>query len=218
MKFGLLVLALFLGGLLAWMHRRDQRRYAAWRTNVLGCENTPLAQCEKTIAADGFPVLRGKFASKAAEVRLFRDDATFRKLPSLWISVSLRADLREFPHLDILARSQNTEFYSPGGQLPYRLDSPPGWSTELTIKCGAPQASLVSLAPHAAEFFADARAKEILVTPQGVRLVYQLSQARRAEYLVLRAGHFEIGAVPPALLELLLARANAVANTISTHA
>lgn len=217
MKFELLVIALLLGSVLVWMHLRDRRRYEAWCTNVLGCENSSLVECEKTLAGDGFPVLRGRFAGKAAEVSLFRDDATFRKVPSLWITVSLRADLGEFPHLDILARSQSTEFYSPGGQLPYRLDSLPGWPTELTIKCSAPRAALESLSEHACEFFADPRAKELLVTPKGVRLVYQLSQARRAEYLVLRAGHFDTDGAPTALLQLLLSRASALANTIHAH-
>ena len=53
--------------------------------------------------------------------------------------------------------------------------------------------------------------KELVITPRGVRLVYQAAQAERAEYLVLRQAHFTNNKADPALVRTLLDRAIAIA-------
>lgn len=45
------------------------------------------------------------------------------------------------------------------------------------------------ISPHM-RIFEDPRAKEMLVTRSGVRIVYQVSQAQRAQYAVLRQAVF----------------------------
>jgi hypothetical protein len=58
--------------------------------------------------------------------------------------------------------------------------------------------------------FEDPRVKELLVTPHGVRIVYQLDQAERGHYLVLRQAQFSEQPVPALLAQRLLDRAIAI--------
>jgi hypothetical protein len=59
-------------------------------------------------------------------------------------------------------------------------------------------------------FFAAPKAKEILITPKGVRLVYQVDQGTRAEYLVLRSANFASPQVTAEIMRDLLDRAVAL--------
>ena len=70
--------------------------------------------------------------------------------------------------------------------------------------------SLARLTPHMTAFD-DVRTKELLVTPRGLRLVYQASQAERAEYLVLRQAKFAAIGLDVALVSNLLDRLIALA-------
>lgn len=65
------------------------------------------------------------------------------------------------------------------------------------------------IAPHMS-FFDDPRAKELLITPHGLRLVYQADQAQRAHYLVLRQAAFTDLTLDPARLRDLMDRAIAL--------
>jgi hypothetical protein len=58
--------------------------------------------------------------------------------------------------------------------------------------------------------FEDPRVKELLVTPRGVRIVYQIDQAERAQYLVLRQAQFADQPLGALLAERLLDRAIAI--------
>lgn len=215
MTLEILLATVLLAGVLAWFYRRDQRRHRAWRRGLLTCDNVPMEDCRCHFATDGFPYLEGSFAGRAATVQLIRDDATMRKLPSLWISATLRQALPAWPTVDVVARHRSSEFFTPALELPHRLPLPPHWPDELLIKSSEPIAPLSALESQVIEFFADPRAKEILVTPRGVRVRYQLAQARRAEYLVLRAGEFDEDAAEPELIRQLLARAHGIITQIT---
>ena len=65
------------------------------------------------------------------------------------------------------------------------------------------------LTPHVA-MFEDPRVKELLVTPRGVRIVYQIDQAERAQYMVLRQAQFAEQPLAALLAQRLLDRAIAI--------
>jgi hypothetical protein len=64
--------------------------------------------------------------------------------------------------------------------------------------------------------FGDPRMKELVITPKGVRLVYQAAQAERADYLVLRQARFIQDRVDAALVSSLLDRVMAIAAAADT--
>ena len=110
-------------------------------------------------------------------------------------------------------RPQNTEFYSPSAGLPLSLRIPAGWPQQ---RCCAPTSRthlsrIEPLSPHM-PMFDDQKTKEV-VTPRGVRIVYQASQGERAYYMVLRQPEFGAAVFPAALARRLLDQAMAVYNS-----
>ena len=66
--------------------------------------------------------------------------------------------------------------------------------------------------------FEDQRLKEMLVTPKGVRVVYQVQQAERAKYAVLRQIEFADNTLPPALARRLLDTVLAIHGSLAEAA
>lgn len=206
-------LALAAGAALAALHRRGRRRLAAARAAVFAATYDLFESYRVTQDGIDFPSLRGRYRGHDFHLDLVTDTLTFRKLPVLWLRVSLVAALPGTGTLDILVRSQNVEFYSPSADLPHRIEPRPGWPADAMVKTDdiarAPDVAVIDR--HIA-MFETPQVKELLITPKGVRIVYLLDQARRAEYLVLRQAEFDHASLAPALLRDLMDR------TILLHA
>ncbi|TIX63253.1 MAG: hypothetical protein E5V33_13140, partial [Mesorhizobium sp.] len=67
------------------------------------------------------------------------------------------------------------------------------------------------------DIFAEGRAKELLVTPKGVRIVWLLAEAERARYGVFRQAAFGDARLDPALVERLLQSASALRDAINVR-
>jgi hypothetical protein len=210
MRWDALLLGAALAAVLAWLWRRDQRRERAWRATLLDRAGELLEDCTGHADALGFPVLEGHFRGTRVQLRLVADAVALRRLPCLWLGVTVTAPIARTSVLDILARAQSSEFYSPSEVLTARVPTPEAWPAHLQIKSDGEPGELAAIAPDVQAFFADPRAKECLITPRGVRLVYQLGQARRGDYLLLRAARFDTQGAQPALVEALLSRALAL--------
>lgn len=200
---------------LVWIYRRDKRRFESDRAVLLDDSKDLFENTELTRTAMEYPKLRGRYRGYEATIDAVVDHLAVRKVPSLWLRVTIRAE-SPFPgSCDILARAHNVEFYSPSIGFDHTLPLPAGWPDHLTVKSDDPDrmppASL--LAPHV-QAFEDPRMKELLVTPRGVRLVRQAAQAARAEYMVLRQSLFGPVTVPRELLVSLLDRAVALADAL----
>jgi len=160
----------------------------------------------------GYPVLEGRYRGHAFHLDGVVDTLTFRKLPVLWLRVSLLDALPGAAALDILVRSQNTEFYSPGDSLPHALPPRPGWPADALVRTDDPgRLPDLAVVDRHMKLFDRPLAKELLITAKGIRIVYLLDQARRAEYLVLRQAEFDHGLVDKELLRDLMDR------TIALH-
>lgn len=62
--------------------------------------------------------------------------------------------------------------------------------------------------------FADPHAKELLITPKGVRIVWQLAEAERGRYGVFRQVEFGEVRLAPDLLRAILDRLIAIEQAI----
>jgi hypothetical protein len=164
-----------------------------------------------------YPVLVGEYRKSRFHLDLIVDTLTFRKLPVLWLRISLLAPLPGTATLDILVRSQNAEFYSPANDLPIQLRPLAGWPADAIVRTDRPeQAPDLSVIDRHMSVFAQPRTKEMLITPKGVRLVYMLDQARRAEYLVLRQAEFEHATIDKEILQGLMDRTIAIHQDLTT--
>lgn len=158
-----------------------------------------------------FPILTGRYGGVRVRLEPIADHVVMRKIPSLWLLVTIREEVPFEGALDLLVRPQNVEFYSPSARLPVQLEVPPGWPQPAWLRSDDPERMPpLSLIARHIGFFDDPKAKELVVTPKGVRLVYQVNQSVRAHYMVLRQAHFENLALSPERLQDLLDRAVAL--------
>lgn len=139
-----------------------------------------------------FPILTGEYKGYSVRLEPVFDQMTFRKLPSLWMSVTIYRPIPVDGTLDYLVRPQNTEFYSPWSRLPYDLNIPHGWPAHAVLRSDveAP-VPLELISPFIGIFQDDPKVKELLITKSGVRFVYQIDESQRSHYLVLRQPLFE---------------------------
>jgi hypothetical protein len=162
----------------------------------------------------GFPVLTGRY--RGAEIRLepVLDDMAWRKLPSLWLKATVLTSNPRRGTLGLLVRPRGGEFYSPTAEMKERLPLPASFPPD-TLMC-SDKASTAPVAPLEKQLqaFEDPSTKELVITPLGVRLVYQAAQAQRAEYLVLRQARFTETRVGAALVTSLLERALAIVAAV----
>lgn len=194
------VFVLVSGAFGAFLRRREGR----WRADLL-------SDCAGRLAAPrlgrdraGFATLRGRYAGTAVDVRLVPDTLVHRRLPQLWLQVTLRTPLPTGCVLDVLRRPAGAEFYAPD-HLPNRYPVPEAWPPDTPVRGTAGADSLhARLAPVLAQILMDPRVKEVLFTPDGLRLTLQASQGTWGTYLLLRGSRFPIERVSPELFDGIL--------------
>ena len=152
-----------------------------------------------------FPTLEGRYRGFPVRLEPVLDAVAWRKVPSLWLKVTLLKPNPVRATFDYLVRPQGVEFYSPSSDLPHQMRVPEGWP-QYAVLCTddvewmpAPR-----LFTEHIRLFADERMKELLVTPLGTRLVRQIAQAERGDYLVLRQARFAKARAEAAVVEAML--------------
>lgn len=201
--FGLIAFAAVLANLAIRDHRAS---VAARRSLLASCRGVLEDECWSA-GDDGFPVLEGKWQGAPVKVALIPDTMIMRRLPQLWLSVTLKDHAAHTPALSILARYMGNEFYATTPDLPERLDPPPGLPIDIMIRGDGPrsQSMCAGLKSELAQLLADPKTKEITLTANGLRIIRQASEGRRGEHLLLRQAVFDDAEVPCAELEQTLA-------------
>jgi hypothetical protein len=176
------------------------------------------ARLEDT-GAVGLPRLCGRFAQYHVQVQPVVDTLALRRLPVLWLLVTLQDALPLRARLDLMMRSAGPTTFSNFDLLPVTLPTPAGFPDHAMLRTDD-RAHVIAtevLRPHVG-LFADPRAKELLLTPNGVRIVWMLAEADRARYGVFRQADFGDVSLQPELLRALLARLIAVRTSILERA
>lgn len=119
------------------------------------------------------------------DLQALPDALSMRKLPCLWLMVTLTEPQPIAAETRIMARASGLEPFSTWEHLPFEPALPPDFP-DCTLRSSAPlplaQASLSRLAP----LFADPRVKELTLSPKGLRLVILAEEAPRNAYLIFR--------------------------------
>jgi hypothetical protein len=171
--------------------KQRKRARAAYFSQVEGLFDRVATRIEPT----GFPRLTAHLGDLAFDLQALPDSLTFRKLPALWVMVSLPEPMPVKATLDIMTRPTGQEPFTGFNSLRHNL---PG-AAFLPEGCGvrsddadlAPDAQLI--ARHAG-VFADPLVKELLISPKGVRLVILGDEADRGRFLIFRDA--EVGRTP----------------------
>jgi len=216
---------LVLGGLallfaaIAWYLRGRAQLRADLRAGYFAAVAPEFSNLRQAVADTGFPRLSGVWQGDTFDLQAVPDTLTFRKLPALWLLVTLPAPQPVRGTLDMLLRPMGTEPFTHFMQLPTQIATPPGFPPEAVLRCddptALPPAELV--ARHVAGLD-KTRLKELVISPKGLRLVWLMEEADRTRYLIFRDAEMGANALPPAQLRPLLTALQSLRDDLSETA
>ncbi|MET2828029.1 hypothetical protein [Mesorhizobium shangrilense] len=212
---GAIALALVLH--LAWLARTSRDRASA----VLAVEQASI----RAVIADaadvsdgtaGIITWEGSWNGRRVQVRTIVDTLATRKLPARWLSVSIIEQVAIPATFDMMMRPGSPTTFSNFDHLEHTLPKALGFPAEAVLRTDHRGARLPQniIACHL-EVFSEGRAKELLIAPKGVRIVWLLAEAQRARYGVFRQAEFGGATLDPALIERLLNSASALRDAIN---
>ena len=212
---GAIVLALILH--LAWLARASRNRasvalaidHASVRTVI-----TDAADVSDGTA--GVITWEGSWNGRRVQVRTIVDTLATRKLPARWLSVSITEPVSVPGTFDMMMRPGSPTTFSNFDHLDHTLPKVADFPAEAVLRTDRKGVRFPQdiIADHL-EIFAEGRAKELLITPKGVRIVWLLAEAERARYGVFRQAEFGGARLEPALIEKLLISASALRDAIN---
>lgn len=170
---------------------------------------------ETRLEPTGFPRMTGRRDGLAFDLQAVPDTLTFRKLPALWVLVTLPEPLRLDATLDLMARPSGNEPFTKFATLPQSLPTPPELPKDIAIRSDdATRVPLPDLIARHADLFGDPRVKELVLSPKGLRIVILAEEADRGRYLIFREAEMGRTPLPPSRLEPLLDRLAAIRKDV----
>jgi hypothetical protein len=194
-----LILAAFACGGLVVFAASEHRRVVAARGRLLDEAGTVLDGTVIRRAPDGFPVATGRDAGgRRVQVGLIADTMVTRRLPQLWLSVRIEDPAhRDRPTIGAISRPTGSEYFSAVHELPEWV-APSGNGTPMIIRSDGRATARQTERSIGCfnRLFADARIKEAMISPAGVRVLCQASEGDRAAHMFLRQVRFPLERVP----------------------
>lgn len=180
-----------------WVASREQRKSMTQRRGLLDQAGDLLDDARFTHAADGHPIVLGRMADGTpVKLEVITDTLITRRLPQLWLRVTLFQDLPALPSLGLLARPTGAEFYSVVHDFTDWIAPPPSDVPALMRgNAGSEDACWEGLRRGIVGFTADKTVKELVVGADFVRIVVQAAQGEPASHLLLRQARFSIQAI-----------------------
>ncbi|WP_206456290.1 hypothetical protein [Aurantimonas marina] len=203
---------------LGWMYHRDRTRMIAHRRSVFEACRGLLDDAELSQDGADYPRLAGCRNGVPVELRLLADTIQLRKLPVLWLLVTIQQPVKVAGVFDMMIRPDNSEYYSPHDRLRTVLPTPVGWPDDAVVRCDRPEAVaplLDHLTPHVCAFTGEGRGKELFVAPRGLRLAYRVDESRRGHYLATRQPLFDNDRLDRDMVESVIARGFALAADLN---
>ena len=218
---GLTLLLIVAGAGVAMLARQSIRAAHARRLSRLGyfdhCRSlfsgSRLSQC-----ATGFPRLSGRYRNSDADLQAVPDTLTFRKLPALWVLVTLPGPLPVLATFNLMIRPTGVEPFSGFHRLPDQIAIPDGFPGDCAIRTDDPRHLLPEhvLAPHL-PLFDNPLIKELVISPKGLRIVFLAEEADRTRYLIFRDAEMGRTPLPPEQITPVLERLQAIKTDIERY-
>lgn len=188
-----------------YVHFKDGRERSKRRSGFLDEVQDLFSGGLKIIRPDGFPRISGSYQGLTFDVQAVPDTLNVRKLPTLWLLVSLPQPMPVKATFDVMMRPRGVEVFSKHSELPVQLEPDPAFPHDCTIRTDAPG----DLPPrdlllrHAAILRED-RAKELVISPRGLRIVWLAEEAHRGRYLLFRDAEMGLSPFPAAEVKPIL--------------
>lgn len=214
----LIPLGLALAALCLWLALRlireaSERSHA--RAGYFSAVKPLFDRGETRLQPTGFPRMTGRRRGLSFDLQAVPDTLTFRKLPALWVLVTLPEPLPLHATLDLMARPSGNEPFTRFPTLPQSLPTPPDLPKEIAIRSDdATRVPPHDLIARHADLFTDPRVKELVLSPKGLRIVILAEEADRGRYLIFREAEMGRAPLPPARLEPLLDRLAAIREDV----
>jgi hypothetical protein len=192
---------------IATAHRlwRETVRGRADRAAFLSLLRPLLAEPRTRLEPSGFPRLAGRYAGHAVDVQAVPDALSLRKLPALWLLVSLTEPQPLLGETRIMVRPSGLEPFSTFAQLPAETAPPPGFPPQCVVRTTAPgHLPPARVMAVLALLLKDPALKEIVLSPAGLRLVRLAEEAPRGSYLLFREADLGRTALSAATIQPLL--------------
>ncbi|MCA0433556.1 MAG: hypothetical protein LCH46_09840 [Proteobacteria bacterium] len=208
---------------LLWRQVKLKEALAATAAGAMFADLEPLLENVERKPGDsaGSWKLSGRYAGEIFQFTTVVDTLAVRKLPSLWLLVTLPKPQPVTATWDVMMRPAAHSTFSRFDFLPHTLRTPPEFPPEAIIRSDAADAALPleALRP-ALQLLLTRQGKEILISPKGLRIVIQLAEADRARYGVFREARFDSahidGAVAATIMNTLLAMDKELASSHGT--
>jgi hypothetical protein len=170
---------------------------------------------ETQIQPTGFPRMTGHRAGLAFDLQASPDALTFRKLPALWVLITLPEPLPLGATLDLMARPSGNEPFTRFASLPQSLPGIPGFPSHVAIRSDDASRTLPAdmIARHA-DLFSDPQVKELVLSPKGLRIVILAEEADRGRFLIFREAEMGLEPLPTKRLAPLLDRLAALRDDV----
>ena len=208
-SLALLILAAALSAWLVVRSIRDHRKAMAARHGLLDEAWGLIVDAERVIGPDHYPVVTGRIADgRQVKIDLVSDTLITRRLPQLWLRLTLYDAMPGRPKIGTLARPTGGEYFSLVHDMPHWMEPPKTAGSILLRGDGTARPWQVErVFQHFGRLFADPQVKEAVIGANGVRVMRQAAQGERAAHLFLRQSRFAIETVPAADIRMAIAMA-----------
>lgn len=157
------------------------------------------------VQPSGFARMSGVWNGARFDLQAVPDTLTFRKLPVLWVMVTLTEPTDLTTEAHIMARPGGNDVFSTFDRMPVSVALPDGFPAFCALRCenaaALPRGTLIAAQ---APLFLSAEVKELVMSPRGLRLVVLAEQADRGAYLLFRDAEMGYAPFPPGRLLPLL--------------
>ena len=194
----LIPLAGIIGATALWLGARVLRQSAARKANRAGYFGAVAAlfgSVRLRIEPSGFARMSGVRDGLRYDLQAIPDSLSYRKLPALWVMLTLTEPTPLRTTLDVMIRPTLREPFSNFRQRPDEVALPPGFPADCALRCDdADVLPPIDLLARYGFVFADPAVKELVMSPNGLRIVILAEEADRSGYLLFRDA--EIGQTP----------------------
>ncbi len=173
--------------LVVWfLHRQSKARQnvrAGYFIDVMAL----FTDLRSRLMPSGFPRISGQYQGDEFDLQVVPDTLTLRKLPTLWLLVTLPCPQPVKDRFDLMMRPTGVESFSNFAALPHQISLLPGFPSDCAMRTDGTctPAFLNVVARHLAALNQD-RLKELIISPNGLRLVWLIEEADRGRYLIFR--------------------------------
>jgi len=191
---------------IVWLARVGRNRAkAALAADMASVRNVVADAVDISDGTAGVVTWAGSWNGQRVQVRTIIDTLATRKLPTRWLAVSVTEPVAVPGTFDMMMRPNSATTFSNFDHLAHTLPKVLGLPADAVLKTNRKGVAFPQdlIAAHTG-IFAEARAKELLITPNGVRIVWLLAEAERARYGVFRQAAFGDAGIDPVLIERLL--------------